>query len=712
VTRRKSVFSYAGCLLLIMVLVLSAGYWHWRVSPDRGLPYRSAFQQQAATEWTAFGGAWSVQNGIMRNSSDERGAKLVTGSAYWRDYVLDADLRFLGTGGDVGLIVRSGSEETGVDAYNGYYVGLRSFDNALVAGRADYGWSEARPVPAPGTIQPFAWFHLKIVAVGCNIAASAKNLATGQTSYIAVRESRCASSGRIGLRSLATGGEWRDLIVAKATQADADALIQRAPSVEQLLYPRTEAEYNQLISFMTAPHVDASPSAQPPIAIENLRAPSRFEGQQVNVRGVITLLRPEFFVQDATGGIAVHLESPANPGLNLGDEVEMQGQAYPGALDRLSMPTIRNATLHLLWDRSPASPISIDALQATTADVSGRLVEMQGQVIAEKEDADKIILSLESGDQAFRAIVDKPGGGLRIPMFAPHSLVRLRGICIHDERYTKRLTPFVLLLRSADDIDQIAGAPWWSPRRLLPEIVLALLLLLLLQAYHGHMQRQRRAAITGERERLAHELHDTLAQTFAGLAFQLHGIRNRLRLRESAPFDMVDQQLEAASDFVRRTHQEASLSIAMLRSHSPEISDLASALERSASELTTPNIATVHVVGDSNSHDMPLRITDALFHIGREALVNAVRHANAQKIDITIAFERNSLSLEVADNGIGFQRDPGCQRLGLKGIEHRAAGIHAAIRIDSKPGEGTRVKVTVPLSRRRFLFATRNKSSL
>jgi signal transduction histidine kinase len=175
---------------------------------------------------------------------------------------------------------------------------------------------------------------------------------------------------------------------------------------------------------------------------------------------------------------------------------------------------------------------------------------------------------------------------------------------------------------------------------------------------------------------------------------------------------MVDQQLDAASDFVRRTHQEASLSITMLRSHSPEISDLASALERSASELTTPNIATVHVVGDSNSHDMPLRITDALFHIGREALVNAVRHANAKKIDITIAFERNSLSLEVADNGIGFRRDPGCERLGLKGIEHRAAGIHSVIRIDSKPDEGTRVKVTVPLSRRRFLFSARNKGKL
>jgi signal transduction histidine kinase len=220
------------------------------------------------------------------------------------------------------------------------------------------------------------------------------------------------------------------------------------------------------------------------------------------------------------------------------------------------------------------------------------------------------------------------------------------------------------------------------------------------------MQRQKRAAITGERERLAHELHDTLAQTFAGLAFQLHGIRNRLRLRETAQFDTLEQQLDVASDFVRRTHQEASLSIDMLRSQSPEIGNLAAALERSASELTAPGVVTIRVVGNSSSYEMPLRITDALFHIAREALVNAARHAAADNIDITISFERSRLSLEVADNGVGFVRDPDCQRFGLKGIEHRAAAIHAVVQIDTKIGRGTSIKVSAPIARRPW-FARR-----
>jgi signal transduction histidine kinase len=684
----------------LLTLALAICCWLWWSSPTRGLPYRSAFDQQKATEWTAFGGTWSVHDGIMRNSSDQRGAKLLTGSPHWRDYVVEADLRFLGNGGDVGLIVRSGDEETGVDAYNGYYVGLRAFDDALVAGRAAFGWSEALPVRGPGLILPLSWFHLKIVAMGCNIVASAQDLQTGQISYIAISEAKCVALGRIGLRSLDTGGEWRNVSVRRALISDETALMSQVHTVEEPLYPRSEAEYNNLISAMRVPQLAVIPDLHRTVTIESLRSVDRATPRPVNVRGVVTLLRPELFVQDATGGAAVQVEADAASRLNLGDEVEVQGSIDPEPDDRIATTTIKNAKVNLLWGRSPASPVAIDALEGTTADVAGLLVEMRGEIVSEREEAGKIIFDLESGTQAFRAIVDRPGGGLHLPTLAPHSIVRVRGVCVPDERYTGRMTPFVLLLRSTDDIDQVAGAPWWSARHLLQEMIFVLVLLILAQAYRGHMQRRRRAAITGERERLAHELHDTLAQTFAGLAFQLHGIRNRLRLRERAPFDMVEQQLDAASDFVRRTHQEASLSIAMLRSQSPEIGDLATALERSARELTAPGVATVRIVGDSTSYDMPLRITDALFHIAREALVNAARHAKAEKIDITITFQRQGLSLEVVDDGVGFIPDPASQRLGLKGIQHRAAAIHATVQLETTPGHGTRIKVSAPTSRR------------
>ncbi len=59
-------------------------------------------------------------NGSMRNDSDERGAKLLTGSSRWTDYSVEADVMLLGLGGDAGLMLRSGHEEQGVDAYTGY----------------------------------------------------------------------------------------------------------------------------------------------------------------------------------------------------------------------------------------------------------------------------------------------------------------------------------------------------------------------------------------------------------------------------------------------------------------------------------------------------------------------------------------------------------------------------------------------------------------
>ena len=684
-----------ACLLL--GLLLAGTRWLVRSSPQYGLPYRSAFSQQRASEWVPFGGTWSVQDGVMRNSSDERGAKLVTGSSHWADTVLDADLRFLGTGGDVGLLVRSGQEEAGVDAYNGYYVGLRSFDNSLVVGRADFGWSEARPVPLPAPVRSLAWYHVRIVAVGCRLAASTRDPLTGQTSFIAMEEPHCVPAGRIGLRSMATGGEWRDVRVRTATAQDLLDILRPAHPVGRPLYPRTEAEYNTMDSFKSPGAIAGLPPAEQIATIDSLRLKA---GRPARIRGVVTLLRPQLMVQDATAGVAVHGATYKGAVVNLGDEVEVEGTVGTPPNSEIATLSLEQASVRLLWDRSPASPVSVTPLQATTQDFAGMLTETEGEVLAQHEEGSSIVLDLASDGQQFRAIVDKPLGGLRIPELRPHSMVRVRGVCMPDARYTQRLTPFVLLLSSIDDLEVVAGPPWWTARQLLQRTVVLLLLLLLAQAYHARMQRQRRRAITEERERLAHELHDTLAQSFAGVAFQLRGIRNRLRLRGRAELDLVEQQLDVATDFVRRTHQEASVSIAMLRSQAPEISDLAGSFERRAADLAAPGVVQVLVTGDGLGRPVPLRTTDAFLHVGLEAMVNAVKHSGAQRITIRLHHDREQLLLVIDDDGGGFVRDPACQRLGLKVMERRADMIHARLQIESAPGRGTRIRLTAPMARR------------
>ena len=115
--------------------------------------------------------------------------------------------------------------------------------------------------------------------------------------------------------------------------------------------------------------------------------------------------------------------------------------------------------------------------------------------------------------------------------------------------------------------------------------VVILLLCLLAQYLYSRAKQWRWRAIVQERERLAHELHDTLAQSFAGVAFQLQGIRNGLEHADSAGIQRANQQIDLACEVVRQTHEEASLSIAMLREEWPAGKELGAALEQCAASI-------------------------------------------------------------------------------------------------------------------------------
>ncbi|HEY9127075.1 MAG TPA: family 16 glycoside hydrolase, partial [Acidobacteriaceae bacterium] len=202
-------------VLLCLALIVIAALIVYRRSPGRGLPYHDSFAYDRAGEWRAFGGTWSVSNGAMRNDSDERGAKSITGSTRWRDYMIEADVMILGAGGDAGLIARSSDEEEGVDAYTGYYAGIRNLDHTLVLGRAGHGWAEVtRQVAFDGhTVQTDRWYHLKLIAVGCQLTAIAESPSRENRTVLTVNDSDCVASGRAGLRSYGSGGEWRNVVI-------------------------------------------------------------------------------------------------------------------------------------------------------------------------------------------------------------------------------------------------------------------------------------------------------------------------------------------------------------------------------------------------------------------------------------------------------------------------------------------------------------------
>lgn len=189
-------------------------------SPTRGLPYRDDFMSGDASGWVAYDGNWTVQSGVMVNESNERGAKLITGSPFWTNYALDADVALSDTG-EAGIIARVSDAEPGVDSYKGIYVGLRVRDESLVVGEANYGWGELAVVPLPQPIIPNVWYHIHLDLHGCNLRVQAWRDGKRDVIRLSHDLSPCFKNGRIGLRSYDSGGQWKNIRVSALSAENA-----------------------------------------------------------------------------------------------------------------------------------------------------------------------------------------------------------------------------------------------------------------------------------------------------------------------------------------------------------------------------------------------------------------------------------------------------------------------------------------------------------
>lgn len=682
---------------LALVCCVVAGLAAWRRSPLRGLPYSDSFTAGKADEWQAFGGTWELVNGAMRNESDERGAKLLTGSPHWRNYSIEADVYLLGGSGDAGLVIRSSNEEQGVNAYSGYYAGVRTIDDSLVLGRADHGWLEVtQHYPASKGVRPFLWYHLKIAAVGCDVAASLGLPGEHDQTAVGFTDHQCIASGRVGLRSYSSGGIWRNVVVRTATHQDLMDMLQKGASHGALMASTTTSagpdspEVRQLLEReqeqeTRAEQGVAGVSTQ---SIGSLRLSSYATPANATVRGVVVLTAPRLYVQDASGG--VYVSQYAGPPLKVGDEVEVTGQVHPGDFSA----AMDHATAQVLWARSPMPPLSVTASQAATGRYDATFIELRGILSAkDRGPNNSLILDLDDGAQSFRAVLNPGRSNALVSALRVNSLLRLRGICVVDPALTHNLTPFVLLLPSNEDLDIIAGPPWWSTGHIIALIIAIGVLAMISVILYHRIENWRLRAILEERGRLAHEMHDTLAQSFAGIGFQLQAISN------GVPTNMpgLHEQLDLACDLVRHSHEEARRSIATLRAEALESEDLAVALEHCARRMLGGTAVQVTVETEGNPRPIPLRITDTLFRIGQEAVANAIRHANPSRLIIRVSWSENLVCLKIEDDGTGFEPSGRLTGFGVRGMRRRAQSISAFLNVDSRVGAGTSVSVKAPL---------------
>ncbi len=234
--------------------------------------------------------------------------------------------------------------------------------------------------------------------------------------------------------------------------------------------------------------------------------------------------------------------------------------------------------------------------------------------------------------------------------------------------------------------------PFWQTTWFAAVIALSLAGVgVLLHASRLRRVHQRFLAVLDERRRLSRELHDTLEQGLAGIALQVDSARQHLGRRPEA----VERCLETALRMVGYSREETRRTVNQLRSQALERGDIAQAVREVALELTSGAEPTVEI----EVRGVPRRLSAAaehhLFRIAQEALTNAVRHANASRLRVSLAFTGNEVELTVGDDGRGISPEPPGHgfHFGLSGMRERARALGTRLEVDSVPGHGTTIRV-------------------
>ena len=208
-------------------------------------------------------------------------------------------------------------------------------------------------------------------------------------------------------------------------------------------------------------------------------------------------------------------------------------------------------------------------------------------------------------------------------------------------------------------------------------------------------ERSRELSVIEERNRLARELHDSVTQKLFGIV-----------LTAEAAGTLLDRDAERARGQLQRLKELAAEAMEELRSLIFELRPVSLEGEGLATTLRKH----VDVLRRVHGREIALQVAGApklapaveaeVFRIAQEALHNALRHSGAQKLELSLrAGESGGVTLTVTDDGVGFDpEDPALRsrRLGLTSMQERARGLGTALRIDSRPGEGTTIVLEVP----------------
>jgi two-component system nitrate/nitrite sensor histidine kinase NarX len=210
--------------------------------------------------------------------------------------------------------------------------------------------------------------------------------------------------------------------------------------------------------------------------------------------------------------------------------------------------------------------------------------------------------------------------------------------------------------------------------------------------------RTRELAVTEERNLIARDIHDGIAQNLAYLNLETKKLETLLK--GNSPLEALSE-LDQIRQVINDTYEDVRELLVDFRTKVKEDQDFLAVLSDYAQDFSQRTGIQVHLHNSSGGLVLTSTVQVQLFRIVQEALSNVRKHASAKQVDVSLSVTRGVLEIHVQDDGRGFdskalleQKQP---RMGLEIMRERIVGLHGKLDLESRPGGGMTVRVAVPL---------------
>ncbi len=425
--------------------------------------------------------------------------------------------------------------------------------------------------------------------------------------------------------------------------------------------------------------------------------------EAVRVSGVITQTHLRgFYLNDETGSSFVNIDEAGS--YQPGSEVLVTGYAKVAPF----RPEMRATEIELLGKKDLPPATAFNPEKDHRIPVVGKRVIVDAKYLSRAEGLEETLLQCQSGQTFFEARL--PGPNLFAKDLNTGDHVRLTGTY---EMTTSHPLPrvtwadgFQLILSSDEDIELLNRAPWWTLERVLLALAGAAAILVAVIIWNWLLRRKvaaQAATITqqveqgilkDERHRIARELHDTVEQELTGVSMQLGNLSSVIDEND----EIAMKPLKMARRMLKHCREETRASIGDLRD--PQLLDrtLPEAIQEALSDLDEDECHEINFSTGGSLRPLQATTEQHLLRMGREAVLNAIKHATATQIQVRLCYADDALKLDISDNGEGFDTSKKTPKghFGIIGMRERANKIHADLSLHSSPDNGTTVRIRMP----------------